>query len=593
MDAVTDPSLHHHSFASRNLQSPDFPAPHETLAAQLGPNFDPNNCYPPNFYAQSQARAQPQSRVTLQSQQVNGRHQTTSRSPPSQNAQSSENNFSAANGTRYPVLASEQHYNNQQPLNPYTPVRALQQQESSPGGYPGGTSDHNPHGGNEEGGGHFSGMKLVENPPDLDHWRERLFNVDETITLTEDEFQTYFPHIDNVYSHRSTQKYKRKPFISHYWDCRLKGRPPGTPKSSDPNKKKRRRTARERDLCDVKIKITEYFPGAAALMAQPDFSTQLDCGNGDTGGSMNYLMDNNTGNGRRRPHPADTSHPPPQPFGILAPTSNLPADHPGANGARYYTIQRINTAAAAGDKSSDAPSSGSPPSGGHKHTLEESDRVKKNTVQRYLLKAAKDAKKSQNAASASGGGPSPSTSTSKLSHSSIALGTASGSASRTAKLHSQPMDLILYGNAYCPFAQRVWIALEIKQIPYQYIEVVPEHMPGGNKARPQGLLEVCPSGTVPCIRHGNWGAWESGVLMEYVSVASGSSSYKGLARSGRGWIANASDILQLEDLSIGHTLLPLGDPRLRAHCRLWTDHVSPSCSSDHFCQPLTRPFLCR
>src|SRR5271167_2826937 len=88
------------------------------------------------------------------------------------------------------------------------------------------------------------------------------------LTTTNCRFETYFPHVDNVYSHRSTQRYKRKPFVSHYWDCRLKGRPPGTPKSNDPNKKKRKRTARERDLCDVKIKITEYFPGA---MLRPDF----------------------------------------------------------------------------------------------------------------------------------------------------------------------------------------------------------------------------------------------------------------------------------------------------------------------------------
>src|SRR6186713_2020337 len=77
-------------------------------------------------------------------------------------------------------------------------------------------------------------------------------------------YNTYFPHIDNVYSHRSTQKYKRKPFVSHYWDCRLKGRPSGTPKSDDPNKKKRKRQARERDLCDVKIKVTEYFSAEEA-----------------------------------------------------------------------------------------------------------------------------------------------------------------------------------------------------------------------------------------------------------------------------------------------------------------------------------------
>ncbi|KAI9685220.1 MAG: hypothetical protein M1820_010829, partial [Bogoriella megaspora] len=115
----------------------------------------------------------------------------------------------------------------------------------------------------EKNDSHLEGLKLVPSPPDLEVWREKLFHIHEPITLTEEEFQTYWPHVDNIYSHRSTQKYKRKPFVSHYWDCRLKGRPPGTPKSNDPNKKKRKRTARERDLCDVKIKITEYLPGAA------------------------------------------------------------------------------------------------------------------------------------------------------------------------------------------------------------------------------------------------------------------------------------------------------------------------------------------
>ena len=96
---------------------------------------------------------------------------------------------------------------------------------------------------------------------------------------------------------------------------------------------------------------------------------------------------------------------------------------------------------------------------------------------------------------------------------------ASGRASQTAKLHSAPTssDLVFYGQSFCPFAHRIWIALEIKQIPYQYVEVVPEYMPGGSTDRPEGLLEVNPQGQVPCLRHGNWGVWESGVLMEYVS----------------------------------------------------------------------------
>jgi hypothetical protein len=35
--------------------------------------------------------------------------------------------------------------------------------------------------------GQFEGLKLIPNPPDLEEWREKLFHVDDTITLTEDE----------------------------------------------------------------------------------------------------------------------------------------------------------------------------------------------------------------------------------------------------------------------------------------------------------------------------------------------------------------------------------------------------------------------
>lgn len=105
-----------------------------------------------------------------------------------------------------------------------------------------------------------------------------------------------------------------------------------------------------------------------------------------------------------------------------------------------------------------------------------------------------------------------------------------------------------------PFVQRVWIAMEAKGLQYQYIEVDPYK-------KPQALLEVNPRGLVPGIRHGNWGCGESTVLMEYVSSPS--------------LHTNASTkVLQLEDLGAGPALLPVGDPQLRATCRLWADHVS-------------------
>jgi hypothetical protein len=238
--------------------------------------------------------------------------------------------------------------------------------------------------------GHFRGMKLIPNPPDLEAWRERLFNIDEMITLTEeqysrllndtwnfadvflafDRFQTYFPHVDNVYSHRSTQKYKRKPFISHYWDCRLKGRPPGTPKSEDPNKKKRKRTARQRDLCDVKIKITEYFAGV--LPTDPELGTTIESLSADATAANPFFT--NGGPSREG-----------QPFGVLTPNPGTAPVQSGMRLTKYYTIQRVNGNGGNGK--------GDGVSGSHRHTLEESDRVKKNSVQRYLLKEAKDKKK--------------------------------------------------------------------------------------------------------------------------------------------------------------------------------------------------------
>jgi hypothetical protein len=36
--------------------------------------------------------------------------------------------------------------------------------------------------------GHFSNLKMVPNPPDLEHWRKKLFDVDELITMTEDQY---------------------------------------------------------------------------------------------------------------------------------------------------------------------------------------------------------------------------------------------------------------------------------------------------------------------------------------------------------------------------------------------------------------------
>lgn len=65
----------------------------------------------------------------------------------------------------------------------------------------------------------------------------------------------------------------------------------------------------------------------------------------------------------------------------------LPTDHPSAVGQKYYTVQRVNGNGGNGK--------GDGIAGPHKHSLEESDRVKKNSIQRHFLKEEKEKRKSQ------------------------------------------------------------------------------------------------------------------------------------------------------------------------------------------------------
>lgn len=156
-------------------------------------------------------------------------------------------------------------------------------------------------------------------------------------------FETYFPWVDNIYSHRSTQKYQSKPYVTRYYDCRMKGRPSGKPKPGDPNRKKRKRAARELDLCDVKIKITEYPLGAASELREGD------------GASL------------------DTR--------ILEEAMAMIRDGP------LRVIRRINGSGTNGG------ADGNPAA--HRHDLDRSDAIKKSTALRRQEELEKEAKRNQ------------------------------------------------------------------------------------------------------------------------------------------------------------------------------------------------------
>ena len=67
--------------------------------------------------------------------------------------------------------------------------------------------------------------------------------------------------------------------------------------------------------------------------------------------------------------------------------NGLPAlPETGNDGARYYTIQRVNGNGANGK--------GDGTAGAHKHSIEESDKVKKSSLHRHFLKKEKERRKS-------------------------------------------------------------------------------------------------------------------------------------------------------------------------------------------------------
>jgi glutathione S-transferase len=67
----------------------------------------------------------------------------------------------------------------------------------------------------------------------------------------------------------------------------------------------------------------------------------------------------------------------------------------------------------------------------------------------------------------------------------------------------------LYGNALCPFVQRVRLVLAEKQLAAAEIEIDP-------RRKPADFLALSPAGKVPLLVHNGARVWESAVISEYL-----------------------------------------------------------------------------
>ena len=100
---------------------------------------------------------------------------------------------------------------------------------------------------------------------DLGHMRERLFEVKEPIELQPDEFDHYWPYVDNIWvrQHKAGAD-KTGRLVTDYYACRLQ-RPTYTPKPvSTPRREgqpTRKKQIREGGTCQMRLKTVKYQAG--------------------------------------------------------------------------------------------------------------------------------------------------------------------------------------------------------------------------------------------------------------------------------------------------------------------------------------------
>ncbi|XP_006461295.1 hypothetical protein AGABI2DRAFT_204991 [Agaricus bisporus var. bisporus H97] len=116
---------------------------------------------------------------------------------------------------------------------------------------------------------------------------------------------------------------------------------------------------------------------------------------------------------------------------------------------------------------------------------------------------------------------------------------ATGAASETVAKHQDPQEITLWSGWFCPFVQRIWIALEERGIPYQYKEVNPYK-------KEKHFLDINPKGLVPAVEYKGKALYESLVLLEFLEEA-----YP----------------------TVKPSLLP-AEPYDRAVARIWVDHIT-------------------
>ncbi|KAH7882471.1 glutathione S-transferase [Phlebopus sp. FC_14] len=121
-----------------------------------------------------------------------------------------------------------------------------------------------------------------------------------------------------------------------------------------------------------------------------------------------------------------------------------------------------------------------------------------------------------------------------------------GEAFDTVQRHTTDQNIVLFAGCFCPFVQRVWVALEYLNIPYKVDEVDPYE-------KPQELLDLSPKGLVPALKLNDYNPPrtlnESTVILDFLEDVASTSTMRSL-------------------------FPPLSNPYARALVRLQSDHIN-------------------
>ncbi len=103
------------------------------------------------------------------------------------------------------------------------------------------------------------GQSIFINPPSLGLTRQRLFEIEDTIEFSAQDFERYWPFIDNVWiRNRAASTSKETNSVTEWYQCRLRkanDRTPYVPRPTPEGKVGRKKRVRENVSCEMTLRV--------------------------------------------------------------------------------------------------------------------------------------------------------------------------------------------------------------------------------------------------------------------------------------------------------------------------------------------------